>query len=258
MRAGSFASVAPLVLLVGVSVASAQRPAPQPPPQPPASVPLPAAPAASSVPNPFAGFHPGPSDLYRSPDGSDRFLHNSPYPPVTVYPGPIYPGAYYPFGYAYGPSYYETSMAETYRMAMAETYLRRHRETARGGLMIQAVPPIAQVFVDGHYVGRAEEFGPGGGAITLNDGAHRIELRAPDYETLTFSVMIEPNSLVRYRGDLQRIATKPATAAVPSQPAPAPAPAKSFYVIPNCYAGDKPPTGTLPKGCDIKKLQTRK
>ena len=117
----------------------------------------------------------------------------------------------------YGPSYYETSMAETYRMAMAETYLRRYREPARGGLTIQAVPPIAQVFVDGHYVGLAEEFGPGGGAIMLNDGAHRVELRAPDYETLTFSVKIEPNGLVRYRGDMQRIATKPA-AAVPSQP----------------------------------------
>src|SRR4029450_2170557 len=120
MRAGSFAAVAPLVLLVGVSAASAQRPAPQPPPQPPASVPLPAAPAALSVPHPFAAFHRGPGDLYRSPDGSDRFLHNSPYPPVTVYPGPIYPGVYYPFAYAYGPSYYETSLAETYRMAMAE------------------------------------------------------------------------------------------------------------------------------------------
>ena len=118
------------------------------------------------------------------------------------------------------------------------------------------MPPTAQVFVDGHYVGLAEEFGSGGGAIDLNAGAHHIELRAPGYETLTFSVMIEPNSLVRYRGDMQRTATTPPAAAAPSQPAPAPA--KSFYVIPNCYAGDKPPSGALPKGCDIKKLQTRK
>jgi len=91
--------------------------------------------------------------------------------------------------------------------------------------------------------------------MTLNAGAHRIELRAPDYETLTFSVMIEPNGLVRYRGDMQRIDLKPV--ATPQQ-APTPAPAKSFYVIPNCYAGDKPPSGALPKGCDIKNLQTRK
>ena len=95
----------------------------------------------------------------------------------------------------------------------------------------------------------------GGRAINLDAGAHHVELRAPGYETLTFSVMIEPNSIVRYRGDMQPIAAKPAAATAPSQPHRA---AKSFYVIPNCYAGDKPPTGTLPKGCDLKKLQTRK
>jgi hypothetical protein len=114
------------------------------------------------------------------------------------------------------------------------------------------------VFIDGHYAGLAEEFGPGGGATTLNAGSHRIELRAPDYETLTFSVMIEPNGLARYRGDMQRTALKSPAAAAPPQPAPTPAPAKSFYVIPNCYAGDRPPSGALPKDCDIKKLQTRK
>ena len=254
MGAGSFAAFAPLVLLAVVSLASAQ----QLPPQPPPTTQLPPAPAALSVPNPFAGFHPGPRDLYRSPDGSDRFQHLSRYPapPVVIYPGPIYPGAYYPFGYTYSVPHYETSMAETYRMSMAESYLRRQREPARGGLVLQAVTPMAQVFVDGHYVGLAEELGPAGGAINLVAGAHRIELRAPGYETLTFSVMIEPNSLVRYRGDMQQIATKPPAVIAPSQPAPAPA--KSFYVIPNCYAGDKPPSGTLPKGCDLKKLQTRK
>ncbi len=258
MNAGSFAVFLPLALLGSVSLGSAQRLPPRPPPQPPPpATQLPPAPAALSVPNPFAGFHPGPGDLYRSPDGSDRFQHLGQYPasPGVIYPGPIYLGAYYPFGYAYPSSYYETSLADAYKMSMAETYLRRQRETPRGALVLQAAPPSAQVFVDGHYVGLAEEFGPAGGAMALSTGSHRIELRALDYETLTFSVMIEPNSLVRYRGDMQRIAPKP-SAVAPSQPAPAAA--KSFYVIPSCYAGDKPPSGTLPKGCDLKKLQTRK
>jgi hypothetical protein len=281
MKTGSFAVIAPLVLLIGVPVTSAQqsapqgiamaraqRPAPQPPPQPPqppATAPAPAVPpgpAALSVPNPLAGFRPGPRDLYRSPDGSDRFQHLSqfPPPPVVVYPGPIYPGAYYPFGYAYPSSYYETSLADAYKYSMAESYLRRQHETARGGLAIQAAPLSAQVFVDGHYAGLAEAFGPGGGAMTLSAGAHRIELRAPDYETLEFEVLIEPNGLVRYRGDMERIAARPvaAAAATPPRPPAAAAPAKSFYVIPNCYAGDKPPSGALPKGCDLKNLQTRK
>jgi hypothetical protein len=137
-------------------------------------------------------------------------------------------------------------------MSMAETYRRRQREVARGGLVLQTVPAMAQVFVDGYYVGLAEDFGPGGRA--LDAGAHHVELRAQGYETLTFAVTIEPNSIVRYRGEMQPIATKPAAATAAQQPTAV----KSFYVIPNCYAGDKPPSGTLPKGCDLKKLQTRK
>lgn len=170
--------------------------------------------------------------------------------------GVYFPGPYYfpgPFPYAAAP-YYETSIAETYRMSMAETYRQRQREAARGGLVLESVPGVAQVFVDGSYVGLAEEFGSGGRAINLDAGTHRVELRAPGYETLTFSVAIEPHRIVRYRGEMQPIATKPAATTEPPQPATA----KSFYVIPNCYAGDKPPTGVLPKGCDLKNLQTRK
>lgn len=250
---------APAILLAGASLAAAQQ-APLPP-----TAPLPPAPAALSVPNPLAGLRPGPTDLYRSPDGSDRFQHGSRYPapPPPMVPGwgVYFPGPYYypgPFDYGMPAPYHETSIAETYRRSMAETYRqtyrRRQREAARGGLVLQAVPVMAQVFVDGYYVGLAEEFGPSGRAISLDAGSHRIELRAAGYETLTFNVAIEPNQIVRYRGEMQPLATKPAAAAAPRVPAAV----KSFYVIPNCYAGDKPPTGTLPKGCDLKNLQTRK
>lgn len=259
MKAGSFALIAPAILLTGVSLAHAQQP-------PPPTAPMPPAPAALSVPDPFAGFRPGPRDLYQSPDGSDRFQHLSRYPvPPVVFPPNHFPPVYFPGPYYYPSLYHhymapaETSIAETYRMSMAENYLRRQREaareSARGALLLEGVPDNAQVLVDGNYVGLAEEFGPGRRAISLDAGAHRIELRAPGYETQTFSVTIEPNGVLRYRGGMPRVAAKPAVvAAAPPQPAGA----GSLYVIPNCYAGDKPPTGTLPKGCDLKNLQTRK
>ena len=120
--------------------------------------------------------------------------------------------------------------------------------------MLETAPAAAQVFVDGNYVGLAEEFAPRGRAIELSAGAHHVELRAAGYETLSFNVMIGANAIVRYRGDMQLQTAKPAAA---TAPAAAPV-AKSFYVIPNCYAGDKPPTGALPKGCNRKNLQTRK
>ena len=216
---------------------------------------MPPAPAAVSVPDPFAGMRPGPRDLYQSPDGSDRFHHLSQYPapPVVLGPGVYFPSPYFP-AYSYPTPSYEVSIADTYKMVMVDTYLRRYREGMRGGLVLETAPAAAQVFVDGNYVGLAEEFGREGRAIELSAGSHHVELRAPGYDTLTFNVMIGANSIVRYRGDMQVQSTRPAAVA-----APAAAPtAKSFYVIPNCYAGDKPPSGALPKGCDRKNLQTRK
>ena len=135
---------------------------------------------------------------------------------------------------------------------LAGAYQRRVE--ARGSIRIETIPGSAQVFVDGFYMGLAEEFGLLGHPMTLSAGSHRIELRAPGYETLSFSVIIEPNEILRYRGDLQSLTARPPVVVVPGQP-PA---AKSFYVIPKCYAGDKPPTGALPQGCDRKNLQTHK
>src|SRR5688500_2847739 len=257
MRAGSFVLIAPALLLACATLAAAQ----QPPPLPPPAAPLPPAPAALSVPNPLAGFHPGPTDLYRSPDGSDRFQHGSRYPvpaPPSVpvwgvcFPGPYYYPGQIHYGYGFPAPYSETSMAETYRASMAETYWRRQRESLRGGLMLEAVPATAQVFVDGYYVGMAGHFGLGG--VNLDAGTHQVELRAPGYETLTFGVVIESNRIVRYRREMQQSTKKPVAATAPTHPVAV----KSFYVIPNRYAGDKPPTGVLPKGCDRKNLQTRK
>ena len=271
MRAGSLVAFAQALLLAGAVSAVAQqrppRPPPTPPPAPPPSAPLPPGPAALSVPDPLAGFRPGPRDLYRSPDGSDRYQQLSRHPaqlpsggyPGGYPPGPFYPGYGYGYGYgAYYPGYYDPGYYSPYDMSLAETSQRyRQRMVERGGLVLQTIPDMAQVYVDGYYVGLAEEFGLRGRVMDVEAGTHRIELRAPGYETLAFSVVVAANDTVRYRGDMQPLSTKPSVIAVvaaQSQPA---AP-RSFYVIPNCYAGDKPPSGTLPKGCDVKKLQTRK
>lgn len=260
MKAGSLAFFAPAVLLVTVSLSGAQQPPPLPPPKPA----LPPPPASLSVPDPLAGFRPGPRDLYQSPDGSDRFQHLSRYPA----PPPVVPGIYFPGPYYY-PSLYHHYIAETHA-----TYVRLHdmykpshdRVVARGGMMLLTLPTQALVFVDGYYAGLAEEFGSQGRLLEMDAGPHRVEIRAPGYETLAFSVMISPNDVVRYRGDMQPLRTQAAVAPAAAAPAPAAAApaaaaarvAKSVYVIPNCYAGDKPPSGTLPEGCDRKKLQTRK
>lgn len=235
------ASVALCVMAATPAVAQTQPP--KPPPAPPSQPPQP---AALSVPNPFAGLHPGPRDLYQSPDGSDRFQHLSRYPappPVLVTPGIYWPG---PYGF---PTYYPTVSYGEYQQPYQPPIV------ARGGLALETSPDFAQVYVDGYYVGLAEEFGARGRPIDIPAGTHRIELRSPDYETLSFSVIVAPNDIVRFRGDMQRLPTQaPLPRIVPA----APQSARSYYVIPGCYAGDKPPAAPLPAGCDLKKLKTVK
>jgi PEGA domain-containing protein len=248
MKAG-LATLFVAALAIGASRADAQTsPPPGPPPATPPPMtaaplpPMPSLPASLTVPNPFGGLIPGPRDLYQSPTGGDRFQQLPVFqrPPIVIGGGG---GGYY--GWPYYPDPFMTPSLEG-------AYQRRVEP--RGSLRIETIPGFAQVFVDGFYSGVADEFGVLGRPLTLTAGSHRVELRAPGYETLAFSVLIEANEIVRYRGDMQSLVTKPPVTIAPSQPAAA----KSFYVIPKCYAGDKPPKGTLPPGCNPKNLQTYK
>jgi hypothetical protein len=107
------------------------------------------------------------------------------------------------------------------------------------------------VYIDGMYVGVIDDFGMSGHAIDLDEGTHRIELRAAGYATVNFDINIAANQTTRYRGDLQRLTP------LSSSPAPVAAtlPRKPSYVIPNCYGGDRPPSRPLPRGCDIRQLR---
>jgi hypothetical protein len=252
MRRSSFVLLALLLMAAG---AAAQQPPPPPrlqraAPSPP---PLPPPPAALSVPDPLAAFRPGLRDLYRSPDGSDRFRHGSQYPVRPPHPAqPIYfPGGYFPTSpYYVDPYFYEDSARWYWKHAF-----RGHEVALRGALVLGTLPGEAEVYVDGYYAGLAEEFGWSGRPMDIAAGAHRIEARATGYDTLSFSVMIEPGQILRYRGEMTRVSSPKPTVVVV---APQQAVAQSIYIIPNCYAGNKPPSRTLPKGCERKNLQTRK
>jgi hypothetical protein len=113
-------------------------------------------------------------------------------------------------------------------------------------LDLQPVAP-SQVFVDGQFVGSADDHGR---ELVLEAGAHQIELREPGYETLRFDVRIEAGQAITYRGRLDASA---ATPPVGAQPPPA-IPRKPFYLIPGCYLGDVPPAeAKLPASCDPAK-----
>lgn len=117
-----------------------------------------------------------------------------------------------------------------------------------GFLRLSVTPASAQVFIDSYFVGTVQDI-EAQRVLTLDAGPHRIEFRAPQYQTLTVDLRISPRETVTYRAALEPI--RPPVPAVP-----APASAGPMYVIPNCYLGNVPPRPSrLPSGCDINRVQ---
>jgi hypothetical protein len=97
-----------------------------------------------------------------------------------------YGGYGYPaYGYGYPSSYYS--------------------RLADGELRLKVRPRSAQVFVDGYYVGVVDDFDGIFQRLHLPSGGHRIEVRAPGYETLTFDVQIRFDDTTTFEGDLRPI-----------------------------------------------------
>lgn len=188
-------------------------------------------------------------DLFRA--GPDTFAPRfdrlfTTFPPHVVFfpPGYFFPGAsYFPFGPSSVP-----------HVPSRGSRAKRHEATpaAPGGyLRLQIEPATAEVYVDGYYVGIADDFALLRGAA-LEAGPHRVEIRAPGFEAVGVDVRILSNQTVTYRAVLQRIADPPASRGLArsARDAAAVPPPKTLYVIPGCYAGDKlPRADQLRAGC---------
>jgi hypothetical protein len=145
-------------------------------------------------------------------------------------PGVVFPGTYLPWGpYPAGTVDQSRSLVPAY-----------------GYLQLQMQPLTAMVYVDGLYVGSVDDLRSG---RRVDVGAHRLEVRAPGYQSISIDVRIDPGQTTIYRTDLTPVAIAPAAA-----PAVAAAP-KTFYVIPGCYAGDRQPdVRRLPQGCQASNM----
>ena len=72
-----------------------------------------------------------------------------------------------------------------------------------GGVALEMSPYDADVYVDGTYAGRVEDFDGSTEPLTLVPGTHRIEVQAPGFVPLTFDVGVQAGQVIPYRGDLQ-------------------------------------------------------
>jgi hypothetical protein len=71
-----------------------------------------------------------------------------------------------------------------------------------GGLRLEITPKTAQVFVDGNYAGVVDDFNGHFQHLDLTPGGHRINVRQPGFQPLTFEVYIQPGHTTDYKAAL--------------------------------------------------------
>ena len=77
------------------------------------------------------------------------------------------------------------------------------QESLRGNLWLDVQPSSAQVYVDGFYRGTVADSHRSPTGLTLATGWHRLEFRAPGFETPAINVTVETNRTTSYQGELK-------------------------------------------------------
>jgi hypothetical protein len=70
-----------------------------------------------------------------------------------------------------------------------------------GGVRITDAPRDAQVFADGYYVGIVDDFDGVFQHVNLEAGEHRIEIRSPGFDPITFDIVVQPGRTTTLRAD---------------------------------------------------------
>ena len=128
------------------------------------------------------------------------------------YPGYAFGLGFYDFGwydpYAYGggflsPSFYGGYGGGGYQSGASG--VSSYGQAPTGSLRLKIKPREAQVYVDGYFVGEIDSFDGAFQKLGIDAGSHKIEVKAPGFEAVTFDVVITPNETVTYKGELRRI-----------------------------------------------------
>jgi hypothetical protein len=123
---------------------------------------------------------------------------------VIIVPGGGY--GFYPWGYGglgFG-GYYGGYYDPWYGGGGGYSTYYSGQSTDDGALRLKVKPREASVYVDGYYAGVVDDFDGVFQRLHLSSGPHRIEIRQPDHDPLSFDVRIEPDQTVTYRGELTK------------------------------------------------------
>jgi hypothetical protein len=145
---------------------------------------------------------------------------------TIVYRYPSYYGSYFYPGYAFGLGYfYDPSWYDPYYYgglygggyggyygsgaygggAYQGTGSSSYGRGPQGSVRLKIKPREGQVYVDGFFVGTVDDFDGTFQKLNIDAGGHRIEIKAPGHETISFEVLITPNETVTYKGELPQI-----------------------------------------------------
>lgn len=129
---------------------------------------------------------------------------------TTVIVRPGYWGGYYPWGFGglglgsyYG--FYDPWWGDNYGYGGYSGYGYSGYQSYEGSLRIKVKPRDAEVFVDGYFAGRVDEFDGIFQSLKIESGPHRIEVRGDGYEPLFFDVRIQPDRTITYSGELRPV-----------------------------------------------------
>jgi len=123
-----------------------------------------------------------------------------------------YPRYYYnPYAFGYGPAGY----GHVYFDLNYNSYVWHPYSVYRDGtygnygypvgeLRLKVHPRDAQVYIDGYYAGRVDDFDGVFQSLKLEEGEYQVEIVSPGFEPLAFNVRIFPGEKTTYEGDLIR------------------------------------------------------
>jgi hypothetical protein len=151
------------------------------------------------------------NSFYYDPYSSGRYSYWSPF----GYGYGLGYFSYDPFlfsGYGY-PGYYGGGLSDPYSgggygyggggygYGGGGGYSSRYREV--GSLRLKVRPSNAQVYIDGYFVGVIDSYDSAFQRLSVEAGAHKVELRAEGFEPVQFDVMITPGDTITYKGELK-------------------------------------------------------
>jgi hypothetical protein len=74
-----------------------------------------------------------------------------------------------------------------------------------GAIRLKVKPANAQVYVDGYFVGVVDSYDGAFQRLSIEEGSHKVEVRAEGYEPVQFDVMVIPGETITYKGELKRV-----------------------------------------------------